>query len=146
MQRCPDLFSYLQTRVDPSDRLGGWILTGAQQFGMLSVVSQSLAGRVGMLALLPFSLAELQAAKREPASVDAWLWEGAYPPVHDRPVDPLVWYRSYVQTYLERDVRQLLEVRDLSLFQRFLRLVAGPRSARGLASYRFVAGAKRFPG
>ncbi|WP_421620808.1 ATP-binding protein [Alkalilimnicola ehrlichii] len=125
VQRCPDLFSYLQTRVDASGRLGEWILTGSQQFGMLSAVSQSLAGRVGMLALLPFALGELQAAGREPASVDTWLWEGAYPPVHDRPVDPLIWYGSYVQTYLERDVRQLLEVRDLSLFQRFLRLVAG---------------------
>lgn len=78
VQRCPDLFSYLQTRVDASGRLGEWILTGSQQFGMLSAVSQSLAGRVGMLALLPFALGELQAAGREPASVDTWLWEGAY--------------------------------------------------------------------
>ena len=125
VQRCPDLFSYLQTRVDTSDRLGEWILTGSQQFGMLSAVSQSLAGRVGMLALLPFSLAELRSVERALASVDAWLWEGGYPPIHDRPVDPLLWYGSYVQTYLERDVRQLLDVRDLTLFQRFLRLVAG---------------------
>ncbi|MBY8965966.1 DUF4143 domain-containing protein [Algiphilus sp. NNCM1] len=125
MQRCPDLFSYLQGIIDRSGRLGEWVLTGSQQFGMVSAVTQSLAGRVGMLALLPFAAAELVESNVLPVSLDETLWKGSYPPLFDRPVQPTAWYGSYVQTYLERDVRQLLEVRDLALFQRFLRLVAG---------------------
>ena len=141
VQHCPGLFSYLQTRMDQSGRLGEWLLTGSQQFGVHSAVSQSLAGRVGMLTLLPFSLGEVEAADGlrndcdagadasvlagVDANPDAWLFRGGYPPVHDRPVDPTIWYGSYVQTYLERDVRQLLQIRDLSQFQLFMRLVAG---------------------
>ncbi|MCG5548790.1 ATP-binding protein [Halorhodospira halochloris] len=125
VQRCPELFSYLQGRVDQSGRLGEWILTGSQQFGMVSAVTQSLAGRVGMLTLLPFARDELQAAQQLPEHIHEVLWRGSYPPIYDRPVDPSLWHGSYVQTYLERDVRQLLGVRDLTLFQRFLRLTAG---------------------
>lgn len=125
VQRCPDLFSYIQGHVDRKGRLGEWVLTGSQQFGMMSAVTQSLAGRVGMLALLPFGLSELKAVQKVPETLDQLLWKGAYPPLYDRPVEPAMWYGSYVQTYLERDVRQLLDVRDLTLFQRFLRLLAG---------------------
>ena len=125
IQRCPALLSYLQGRVDQSGRLGEWILTGSQQFGMVSAVTQSLAGRVGMLALLPFARDELLAAQQLPEQLNETLWRGGYPPIYDRPVEPVLWYGSYVQTYLERDVRQLLGVRDLTLFQRFLRLTAG---------------------
>ena len=125
VQRCPDLFSYLQGIIDRSGRLGEWVLIGSQQFGMVSAVTQSLAGRVGMLALLPFAAAELVESDVLPVSLDETLWKGSYPPLFDRPVQPTAWYGSYVQTYLERDVRQLLEIRDLALFQRFLRLVAG---------------------
>lgn len=125
VQRCPSLFSYLQTRVDQTGRCGEFVLTGSQQFGMVSAITQSLAGRAGLLALLPFALSELRQADRVPTSVDEALWRGAYPPVHDRPVEPSIWYSNYVQTYLERDVRQLIQVRDLTQFQRFLRLCAG---------------------
>lgn len=125
VQRCPSLFSYLQTRVDQTGRCGEFVLTGSQQFGMVSAITQSLAGRAGLVALLPFALSELRQADRVPTSVDEALWRGAYPPVHDRPVEPSIWYSNYVQTYLERDVRQLIQVRDLTQFQRFLRLCAG---------------------
>jgi len=125
VQRCPALFSYLQSHIDDAGKQGLWILTGSQQFGMLTGVTQSLAGRVGMLALLPFTLDEMRQGDIAPDTVDDWLLSGSYPPIYDRPVDPTLWHGSYVQTYLERDVRQLLAVRDLGQFQRFMQLVAG---------------------
>lgn len=125
VQHCSGLFSYLQTRVDHDSRQGLFILTGSQQFGLLSGISQTLAGRVAIVSLLPFSLEELQAAGREPRTIQDLLFSGLYPPVHDRKTDPGIWYGNYVRTYIERDVRQLIQVRDLSAFQRFLRLCAG---------------------
>ena len=123
-QRCPDLFSYLQDLVDSRRRMGDFILTGSQQFGLRSGISQSLAGRVGLVQLLPFSLPELAGAERLPDRLDDLLWRGAYPPLYDRPLTPDIWFPNYVATYLERDVRQLLAVRDLDLFQRFVKLCA----------------------
>jgi predicted AAA+ superfamily ATPase len=124
-QRCPDLFSYLQTRVDFSRTMGQFILTGSQQFGLLSQITQSLAGRVGMLTLLPLSAGELSAEKKLSGSPDEQLITGGYPAIYDRQLDPAIWLASYVNTYVERDVRQLINVRDLANFQRFLRLCAG---------------------
>lgn len=124
VQRCPDLFSYLQGVVDQRGRMGEFILTGSQQFGLMSSISQSLAGRVGLLQLLPFSLAELNDGGVLPATLDEAMLRGCYPPLYDRPVAPGDWFPNYVATYLERDVRQLLAVRDLSLFQRFLKMCA----------------------
>jgi len=123
-QRCPDLFSYLQGIVDRRGRMGAFILTGSQQFGLISGITQTLAGRVGLIQLLPFSLAELTLAGCLPNDLDTLLFQGGYPPLYDRPVAPGDWYPNYVITYLERDVRQLLAVRDLALFQRFLKLCA----------------------
>lgn len=123
-QRCPELFSYLQGHVDARGRMGDFILTGSQQFGLHSGISQSLAGRVGLVQLLPFSLPELAGAGKLPDRLDELLWQGGYPPLYDRPLSPDLWFPNYVATYLERDVRQLLTVRDLSLFQRFLKLCA----------------------
>lgn len=123
-QRCPQLFSYLQGRVDQDGRMGLFILTGSHQFLLLEGVSQSLAGRVAVVVLLPFSLRELSAAGKVPATVEDLLFRGMYPPVHAREVDPRVWYANYVATYLERDVRLMLNVRDLDAFQRFVRLCA----------------------
>lgn len=123
-QRCPDLFSYLQGLVDTRRRMGDFILTGSQQFGLLSGISQSLAGRVGLVQLLPFALAELRAAGRMPPSLDAVLWQGGFPPLYDRELLPHLWFPNYVATYVERDVRQLLAVRDIDLFQRFVKLCA----------------------
>ena len=124
VQRAPDLFSYLQRRLDEAKHLGRFVLTGSQQFGLLSGITQTLAGRVGLLTLLPFSLAELQAADRGPPSLEDLLFAGLYPPIHDRGIDPPLWHEAYVRTYVERDVRQLLEVRDLGTFQRFVRMCA----------------------
>jgi hypothetical protein len=124
VQRAPALLSYLQERVDERRRMGEFILTGSQQFGLAAGISQSLAGRVGRIELLPFALRELHAVDALPASLDALMWCGGYPPLYDRPLSPQDWFPNYIATYLERDVRQLLAVRDLSLFQRFVRLCA----------------------
>jgi len=124
-QRSPEIFSYLQTLADMDGRMGLYILTGSQQFGLLSGITQSLAGRVGMVQLLPFSSGELQGAGKLPETLDALLYKGSYPPLYDRLLSPVQWYAGYVTTYLERDVRQLINVRDLALFQRFIRLCAG---------------------
>jgi predicted AAA+ superfamily ATPase len=124
VQRCPDLFSYLQGVLDKRKRMGEFILTGSQQFGLMSNIAQSLAGRAGLLQLLPFSLAELKEGDLLPATLDEAMLQGSYPPLYDRPVAPGDWFPNYVATYLERDVRQLLAVRDLSLFQRFLKMCA----------------------
>lgn len=124
-QRSPELFSYLQTRADVDGRMGLYVLTGSQQFGLLSGITQSLAGRVGMVQLLPFSSGELQTAGKLPESIDVFLYKGSYPPLYDRRLSPAQWHAGYVTTYLERDVRQLINVRDLALFQRFIRLCAG---------------------
>ncbi len=124
-QRCPDLFSYLQTRVDQDGRPGLFVLNGSSQFDLLARITQSLAGRVAVVRLLPFSLSELQAEAQAPASLEDLLFRGLYPPLYDRALDPHVWYGNYVATYVERDVRQMVNVRDLTAFQRFVRLCAG---------------------
>lgn len=123
-QRCPDLFSYLQGLVDSRRRMGDFILTGSQQFGLRSGISQSLAGRIGLIQLLPFSMPELAGAGLLAEGPDEHMWRGGYPPLYDRPLTPDLWFPNYVATYLERDVRQLLGVRDLDLFQRFVKLCA----------------------
>ena len=124
-QRWPDLFSYLQGMVDADRSPGRFILTGSQQFGLLSGVTQSLAGRVGMTRLLPLALGELPAGDVESLGLDGLMQRGLYPALHAQPVTPEDWFASYVATYVERDVRQVLNVQDLSAFQRFLRLCAG---------------------
>ena len=124
-QRCPELFSWLQGLVDQERRPAHFILTGSQQFGLMSGITQSLAGRVALLNLLPFSAGELRQAGLLPPSPDEAIFKGSYPPVYDRQLDPGIWYANYIQTYVERDVRQLINVRDLNQFQRFLRLCAG---------------------
>lgn len=125
VQHCPDLLSYLQGIVDRDHRPGLFVLTGSQQFGVMSGVIQTLAGRVALLPLLPLSLKALDGAGLMPDSLPGMLWKGCYPPLYDRGYDPQAWYGNYVRTYLERDVRELINVRDLSTFQRFLRLCAG---------------------
>lgn len=125
VQRAPELFSYLQGVVDADRRMGRFILTGSSQFELIESITQSLAGRASMLTLLPFSLAELQAADRAPATVDSLLHAGFFPPIHDRPVEPTLWLQDYISTYLERDVRQILNIQELATFQRFVQLCAG---------------------
>ncbi|MCP5544467.1 MAG: ATP-binding protein [Akkermansiaceae bacterium] len=125
VQRAPALFSYLQGVVDAERRMGRFILTGSSQFELIESITQSLAGRSAMLTLLPFTLGELQAAGRAPETVDQLLYAGFFPPIHDRPVEPSIWLQDYIGTYLERDVRQILNIQDLATFQRFVQLCAG---------------------
>lgn len=124
VQRCPELFSYLQTRVDMDGRCGLFVLTGSQQFGLMNGITQSLAGRVGFVSLLPLSLPELQSAEKAPSTLEELLFTGGYPPLYSRRLSPSGWHAGYVRTYLERDLWQLLNVRDLSTFQRFVRMCA----------------------
>ncbi|OGT67092.1 MAG: AAA family ATPase [Gammaproteobacteria bacterium RIFCSPHIGHO2_12_FULL_45_9] len=123
-QHCPDLFSYLQTLVDSQKERGLFILTGSQQFGLTAKISQSLAGRVGFVQLLPFTFNELETGDLAPSNLEKMLFSGFYPPIYDRTISPQSWYSDYVMTYVERDVRQLVHVQDLRVFHRFLQMCA----------------------
>lgn len=124
-QRWPELFSHLQGLVDADRCPGRFILTGSQQFGLLAGGTQTLAGRVGMTRLLPLALAELPDGELDRLAPDALMLKGLYPALHAQPIAAGDWHPSYVATYIERDARQLLNIQDLSIFQRFLRLCAG---------------------
>ena len=140
-QRVADLFSYVQVIVDEVRRAGQFILTGSQNFLLLKQVSQSLAGRCAILHLLPFSRPELAgqrmmdiakvggAIRRKRAAVGddlfRTLFTGGYPRIHDKHLDAQDWLRNYYQTYVERDVREILNVGDLETFGRFVGLCAG---------------------
>jgi uncharacterized protein len=138
VQRCPDLPSYLQCLIDQDPAPGRWILTGSQNLVLLESVSQSLAGRTGVLHLLPLARSEVRRFDGCPADLDEAMLAGGYPRIFDQKVPPAEWLGSYVETYLERDVRTITNVGDLVAFQRFVELCAG-RSAQllnlsGLAS------------
>lgn len=124
VQRAPDLFSYIQTHVDNLGEQGVYVMTGSFNFGLMEGISQSLAGRVAILELLPFSFSELEDAGRLPHTIEEFMYTGAYPRIYDMNLEPSRWYSNYVATYLERDVRQIKNVTDLSTFQRFLKMCA----------------------
>ncbi len=125
IQRAPELTSYLQRIVDDDPMPGRFILTGSQSLALLAGVSQSLAGRTALLELLPLELAEIRRFPNAPAELDTLLWMGGYPRIHDRGLQANEWLADYTATYLERDVRSLLNVGDLASFHTFLRLCAG---------------------
>ena len=120
VQRVPDLLSYLQGIIDADPTPGRWILSGSQNLALLESVSQSLAGRTAMHQLLPLSWDEIRRFPRYPASLDEALFSGGYPHIFNRNLDPSDWLRSYVATYIERDVRTIGNVGDLTTFQRFV--------------------------
>lgn len=124
VQRLPELLSYLQGVIDREGGKGRFILTGSHQPRLHEAVSQSLAGRTAVLTLWPFSLAELRryAPLTDPFEL---IVRGCYPRVHEEKLDSRRFYNSYLQTYIERDVRALIQLRDLSAFQKFLVLLAG---------------------
>ncbi|MCK9463546.1 MAG: ATP-binding protein [Proteobacteria bacterium] len=124
VQRCPEIFSYLQGVIDELKTAGRFVLTGSQHFGLMERISQSLAGRVGLLNLLPFSFEELSRGGQEPPSLETAIFQGGYPPLYSAPAAPERWLNAYIATYLERDMRQLIHVREIDAFQRFMRLCA----------------------
>jgi hypothetical protein len=124
-QRFPGLFSYLQTHVDVANKEGMYILSGSHNFLLMEKISQTLAGRTAILKLLPFSYNELVNHKIDPQSLDKLIYTGSYPRIYDKNLHPEEFYPYYIQTYIERDIRQLKNVSDISLFIRFVKLCAG---------------------
>lgn len=128
IQYAPDLPSYLQGLIDENRNFyGRYVLTGSQNFLLMEKVSQSLAGRAALLTLFPCSVKEVdsKSTKSDPSEVADWILRGGYPEMRIRPeLDRRLWCASYIRLYLERDVRQLLHVGDLTSFERFLRLAA----------------------
>ena len=125
IQRVPDLLSYLQGIVDEDPAHGRWILTGSQNFALRGAISQSLAGRTDVLELLTLTWGEIQRFRKPPETLDEALVASGFPRIFDRELEPAPWLRAYVNTYVERDVRQLLGISDLGAFQRFVELCAG---------------------
>lgn len=125
IQRVPELLSYIQVDVDSKKRNGDYILTGSQQFNLHASVSQSLAGRTALLALLPFSLQELSFYEKSGINRDKVLFKGFLPRIYDQNQEPVMAYRNYLQTYIERDIRQLINIKDIHVFETFLKLLAG---------------------
>jgi predicted AAA+ superfamily ATPase len=124
IQRLPGLLSYIQGIVDREKKTGMFILTGSHQPGLHQSVSQSLAGRTAVLTLLPFSLSELRNYRKNWEPLDL-IVKGAYPRVHDKDLKPSRFFNGYMQTYIERDVRALINLKDLRSFQQFFTLLAG---------------------
>jgi uncharacterized protein len=124
VQRAPELFSYLQGVVDERSTPGQFILTGSHNFYLMQNISQSLAGRVSILTLLPLSLEELLSAGLTGHDLNKILFQGGYPRIYDRNLEPTEWLDNYVRTYVERDVRLLKNIGDLSTFTKFLKMCA----------------------
>ena len=124
VQRVPQIFSYLQGLVDEDPRPGRFLLTGSQNLALVNAVTQSLAGRTTLTELLPLSLEEIRRFPEPPSDLDTLLWQGGYPRIYERSLPAHEWLADYTATYVERDVRQLIKVGDLLLFQTFLRLCA----------------------
>jgi predicted AAA+ superfamily ATPase len=128
IQRCPDLPSYLQVLIDKDRSPGRWVLTGSQNLTLLQSVSQSLAGRTAVLHLLPLTHSEVCRFKQHPKDLDRTMLAGGYPCIFNEKLPPAEWLASYVGTYIERDVRTITNVGDLTTFQRFVELCAGRTS------------------
>jgi len=124
VQRVPEIFSYLQGVLDRHQRPGQFILTGSQNFLMMERISQSLAGRVGIIKLLPLSMRELARAGIEAGRYEDLLYAGLFPRPYASAIHPADFYSSYIQTYLERDLRLLKQVQNLSTFQAFMKMCA----------------------
>lgn len=124
VQKLPLLFSYIQQVVDENNKPGFFILSGSNNFLMQESISQTLAGRVAYLHLLPCSLKELKSAKLL-TNCESHIFNGAYPEPNYKKIDAEDWCPNYINTYVERDVRQLKNISDLALFMKFLRLCAG---------------------
>lgn len=124
-QRAPDLFSYMQTKVDELDTPGQYILTGSAHLTILEKLTQSLAGRAALLKLLPLSIMELMNHNNLKEDSMSQLFTGFYPRIYKHCIDPIDWYPNYIQTYIEKDVREVINIKNLLTFKRFLGLCAG---------------------
>jgi predicted AAA+ superfamily ATPase len=124
VQRCPELLSWLQAWVDERGIMGDFVLTGSSQFDLMVGVTQTLAGRVGRVELLPLCADEMATSQKAPADLNTALFQGCYPALYDRDVSPPDWFANYISTYIERDVRQLVAVRNLTQFQTFVKMCA----------------------
>lgn len=124
IQRAPQLLSYIQVIVDERKKNGFFILTGSEQFEVRNSINQSLAGRTAIVKLLPLSISELR-DKYDISSIDRLILTGFYPRIYDQGLDPTRALGDYFETYVERDIRQLISIKDLSLFEKFIRLCAG---------------------
>ncbi len=124
VQRVPQIFSYLQGIVDRNNRPGQYILTGSQNFLLMESITQTLAGRVGIVRLLPLSMEELAKEGKRPGRYEECLHAGFYPRLYSSAIRPADFYLSYIQTYIERDLRQLKQVQNLSAFQAFMKMCA----------------------
>ena len=126
IQRVPSLLSYIQTRVDSLSQNGVYVLTGSHNLLLMQSISQSLAGRTALFTLAPFSITELCKSGLLPKTVDEILYKGCFPRLYDNPdLDPTIFYSSYEKTYVERDVREVKAITNLTAFSKFLRLCAG---------------------
>ena len=125
IQQAPDLLSYLQSDIDARPEAGRFILTGSQHFGLSQSISQSLSGRCGILTLLPPSLEELRAFPNAPDDLFSILWQGAYPRIYDQNIPAHQWLADYTATYVQRDVRQVINIGDLQAFSGFFKLCSG---------------------
>jgi len=125
VQKEPSILSYLQTHTDNENKEGMYILTGSQNITLMSSVDESLAGRVGILKLLPFSHSEMRNAGVDRKTVDEQIFYGCYPRIYDKDIHPTDYYPNYIRTYVERDIRNIKQIGDLSLFVKFVKLCAG---------------------
>jgi predicted AAA+ superfamily ATPase len=137
IQNTPELLSYLQEILDAKDDKRKFILTGSNSFQINEKISQSLAGRVRIITILPLLPSEIPTSKR-PASLDEALYAGLYPRVHNESLPPETWYADYYNTYIQKDVRSLLAVKDIMQFDRFIRVCAGRASC--ISEYSSMAG------
>lgn len=124
VQRVPELFSYLQTKVDENNIMGQYILSGSQNFHLMRNITQSLAGRVALFKLLPFDFQELQQNNWLDSDYSVNLQKGFYPAIYDRDIPSKVFYSNYIQTYVERDLSELIHLKDLKRFRNFISLCA----------------------
>lgn len=124
VQRAPELFSYLQTKVDADRIMGQYILSGSQNFHLMRRITQSLAGRVALFKLLPFDQEEMHGSGWLDADYSVNLQRGFYPAIYDRDIPSKVFYSNYLQTYVERDLSELILVKDLKQFRNFIALCA----------------------
>lgn len=125
IQHVPELMSYIQVKVDENKKNGMYVLTGSQNVTVNASITQSLAGRTALISLLPFSIEELRQTLKPNFVRDDYLYYGFMPRIYDQQQEPTQAYRNYLHTYVERDIRQLLNVKELTTFENFLRLLAG---------------------